>query len=206
MTAPLTMAPELEALARDAMTDGYGVMLLAELDAVRRLTEEHAKRAEGLRFERNEALTREAALRPDAQAWRDQEAELAADTANADDWIAENERIRALPPEAREAAVADAEARGVFRGDDLSEYEAIKKIAAAMPAFVRAVQQRIAAERDRDALRAVAQEVLDAQAAINTGPCGKVDGTISEERRVRDHAISRLRMALEAQRAPEAAR
>lgn len=92
-----------------------------------------------------------AELKRDALAWRVERAEIEADLKSADDWIAEAARIRALPESERAAAIEDARSRGVFEPDEadpLKDAEEIRRSAAAMPAFVRAVEQRIAAEKD----------------------------------------------------------
>jgi len=162
-----------EAMGREP-SDGSDLV-----EAVRRLVRE-----------RGEALE-------DATLWRQEQAEIDADQSAVDDWLAENARIRAMPEAERTAAVADAVARGVFEDEsDPSRYVDIenhtKQIAAAMPAFVRALtaekeQRRRAekAERERDEARQAAEtwERNETQALV--------DGARMQERAERAEAALR---------------
>lgn len=103
-------------------------------------TSELLSEVRALRKDLATAQERIAELEPDAASWRAQQEETEEAMQEADDWVRENERIRALPEEERTAAIEDARQRGVFGDEKLSheDFNDIMKAAATMPSFVRA--------------------------------------------------------------------
>lgn len=155
--APLTDA---ERSALRSLADWYTVkganVVGGDGELISRILADHARLLAALdeaRAERDAAVRERDEARADAEAWRNEQREIAEDWKASGDWLAENERIRALPEAERLAAIDDAKARGVFDDLDL-DYDEARKRAALMPAFVRAVQQRRDAERERDEARA----------------------------------------------------
>lgn len=91
-------------------------------------------------------------LAEDARLWREQQAEIERDLADADATIAMNDAVRALPEAERRAAVL-AGAGDVWTD---AEHQRLRDTAATMPVFVRVCQEKRDALRERDE----AQETL----------------------------------------------